>query len=844
MDFLLKIKLALSLVFSLKKNNTDRKKQLGVSLLETAIVLPAALALTFGAVDIATYIRSYNTAKEAATMAVRCIYPTDAGCQSIAAAQSIPQNNLYIPPFFSSQYDYDGQEKRLLLPDYSYGPIRTRTLESVTSTPLTNRYEGIVYGYGSTATAKTLVNEFPRISGNERFATISGGRAIAADNIPVSDSSGYFRCSNLPSIPLNNHDQPNNYGARVLSRFSFTVPTLESILGSDFSIRTHLDSCLTVDRNDDSLAATSRNINCDANSILNDARIFFKANGNAYTKMVSGNAAPDGAYFQVKAYYSFDRGRTFRQLGGQEIHANDGTDGNNANFYQRGFSPAEAGSNYNTNSISENHYNVTAPWGRTVIVEFRASQPTGDRHSCPNDQEIDWNIIGTPTVVVNRPIVLSKNSVACNNGALRPLSACGSSNGLTSANICPFQGNISFENLNVGSKTARYKFFADRCNSSHSGSIIARVQSDNCVTPQNTSGLSYSGYQASDISSINVSSVQNCPAVSPITEQCPNNFGSINGSDSLLACPPSQQAVAGSISWKKSPHYELVPDGTVKVPTADCTFNPSAEMPNHLIPDSAKQYKELFLPTAYKTGESQIDTSTQDPSELKKLSKYSCDSVKETSRDFSENSRKSFSDEEWSRFIASDFNGASSQFGCDISEQLRNQALTIGMDPKSFYKTIKATAMPNSDYRVDLNQVDSCMTIDSDRSLSATNLRTPVAGGPFDEGVIPAQCIIQGQNQCISIPAGVRQISDSGNSIINQNQIRRYAQDTINALMPGIDTEKYDIEVPDFNAENDNLNNALEVKVKIKQPLILLGGKQVDASFTASRISELKHAKN
>ena len=798
----------------------SRPTQRGFSLLETAIVVPAVLMFTLGTIDVANYLRSYHTAKQAASEGIRCLYPTDSGCTSVSPAITIPQNNLYVPPFFSNMFDYDGLEKRLLLPNYSYGAIRATVLQDVSFQADVRNWRADKPWFNGAGTAKILSYEVPTVSSHRdlRLSTLDKGHSFSGATTH-GDLGSYRECENLPTIGRNGLG--DSYGT-----VEFNVPKLQDVI-NDPDLNS-IDYCKNVmgSRGD------QRQLSCEKD-ILNKARLYFKLNGDASNLLLNNESTSvrAAAHLNIQYSHSTDGGVSWSvptKLGGQKFS----TEGS-ANFYPRGFNYDEIPHLQPRNDLS--YGGITAPWGSLVRVQIYISKPAGADddgvpYVCPSNQKIKWSLTSADLRIA-KPGVLSAPQIPCANRMTR--SQC-------SAGQCQKGAAINFGHIiNVNN----YNIFNPTCGTQQG---ILRSANASCVTQSNVSAAlqSDSDYRLNPGNYNPVLDRGRGQCSSSLRSTCPANYGGITYNQKLAACPATD-AIPGSETWTEDT-IELLPAGQINLTSQNCQFNPSNQLSTDLIPGNLRSYLKLILPTATLSGRTQMDTANLDPSVLKQDPLYACSAVTTEQRKFNESAQQYFTAEEWQRLLASSFNGPVQQMNCSGNDNLRAQALTIGMSPLSFYETTKTQSIPNTEYLVNLNQIDSCMIVREDGSLATTNLRTKVPGGPFDEGIVPSQCIIQGQNKCISIPAGVRQIESSGQGQIDKALVIRKAKLAADAFLPNAcpDCVKIDPnnQLQETISEQQMINQPLALEVSVKQPLLVLAGREVNVSYTASRYWEGRYA--
>jgi hypothetical protein len=863
-------------------------KQLGMSMLETAVILPTILLFTVGSIDVANYFRSYSAVREGVQAGLRCLYPSDAACVAVNAPKSIAQNNVYIPPIFSKYFDYDGVEKKLLLPNYEYTPIRAKTLSQVSYNTLSQvdtHYRAERRAYDATGVAKVFSIEYPTLGngsvGNGRAAGI-GDQGILLNlyknqgqQTPQSRS-----CNSLVTSFSNSSTITEN---QIYDRFYFNVPTnpFSSLEGQAAIDANEIDDCIAY-RNGKALNRAQARSRCRASDVRSYARVFFKLKGSTL-----GSVGAAGHLDLFLEYRSSDgnwhgasrnspgsaQSSAEASLGGQDFST--GMD----DFYPRGFTGSEAmirrgGATLRgyTNSPAQSHFpddnegieigfkqngslesnynnhgNIYVPWGSMVRISVRLRKPEG-AITCGDGKSIGWRIdLAKSTVRIGEPKIIQERT-SCNNKLSRHLCT----NDPQSCVISP--ANFSNQLL---TQTTSHKKFNVACNLS-SATVIETRQPTSCLSnpPSLTSlGILQNGQQDWEVVALPNNDciehvVSNCPSnfgVSDVATQNQNGAFTIRNSSSAASACPAQNPIAGSEEWSEA--IQTVYSSPIPLDKQDCTFDSTAPIAQSLLPSSVTPYKKLILPSATRKGSSQIDTSTVDPIELKKQSQYACGLVTVDQRNFREDSRESFTDQEWQRLISSSFSGAHRQLGCNSSEILKQEARSIGLDPKSYFAVTKAQSAGDQEYQV--SSIDSCMQVRVDQSLTTSNMRSLVPGSPFDQNDIPQGCIVPDgnggvRNICIFIPAGIRKLEDTGSYGLDQNMAEAIASDTVKTFLPSGKNDSSCLTSPHKDCiavsmepkeidENKLLTEPLTMKASVLQPLLVLGNKPIEISYEASR---------
>ena len=843
-------------------------KQAGMSLLETAVILPTILLFTVGSIDVANYFRSYTAVKEGVDVGLRCLYPTDAACLAVAAPKTIPQYNAYIPPLFSPYFDYDGIEKKLLLPNYTYGPLQAQTLATVSYQTLSttkNRYQAMQREYPVTSVGKVIAVEYPSLGTgqivNGRDAVIGGqGQKLEFTREAKRSEPRAISCKTLKD---NIDKEPQVYDKFIVnipeSPFAAVTETNEL---QDLNA---IDDCIAYRNNKQYVREEARSI-CRASDMRKFARLFFKLNGQAL-----GSSKAHGhldLFLEYKDSSGEWVGGARNSLGSMTNHASLGGQDFSDNFddfYPRGFTRREAivrpgkdklyandgegvetGYDENGASVSnyESHGYIYVPWGSEVRITLKLRYPEDE--TCSDAQSIGWKVDFAGSIVRIGYPQLIQERIACSERLTRM--TCEENNPSCTINPTNFSNQLLQE-------TTSKKAFGISCDLGRPVQL-SKGQLSGCQTSASALGADQDPEKGWEMIML-----PNTDCFDQKTATCPKNIGvtdvatknstgrfTIRNSVAAQAACPADKPIAGTQEWTEK--IETVYSQPIALNAQDCTFDSEAPMPRSLVPTAVTQYKKLILPKAAKSSVTQLDTSGRDPAELKRDPRYACNAVTTEQRYFREDAKDSFSSEEWQRLVASTFAGVHEQLGCNATNVLRQQAQTIGLDPKSFFAVTKAQPTGTAEYQV--GSIDSCMLVRPDKSLATSNLRSMVPGGPFDQHEIPFSCFIpDGKggviNSCIFIPAGVRKIEDTGSYKLDPSMAKAVAADTIQTFLP---SSNYDpscatnpkpdciaISVEPGNELNEQqlLTQPLRVKASVQQPLLVLGNKPIEVSYEATR---------
>lgn len=868
-----------------------KKSEKGISLLETALVIPSILLFVLGTVDAATYVRNFNAAKQAVEAGLRCVYPTDPKCTSIRPDTVVAQNDLYVPPIFSHQFNYDGREKKLILPNYAYGAVSATVLDQIHYTANSDhRYSAVKYGFPSTGTVQALSMDFPRISGSYsggdensqqssllsflENSSINGGGSL--NSTLLTDESVSYDCKSLPYW-ISNGVQPafnlEGYNGKLadnpkkVGEYSFTLPE-KDVQYEGIDICQMESNGKLVNQNSDRKECSIKNWNGKDLSFTDQARIVFKYNGSAELDSGKGNY---GFHIYMQGYYTLP-GSNRRygikisapgsnqgsyDLGGQEKRVGR----QDSNFIPRGFSTSEIlyasdnregvkfeGSNSSIDKdwfskTIDYHSKLMVPWGSTVHILLYAGHPTGAGKSCPSGAKVTWN--NESFIAKYGVLKLHSEEKQCAGPSRDRLSCKELQNHPDLCRVSDKNSDPIFDRfLNLKPRMAKCSSeFNSIISETDSGCFDHEPEVLDILYPNGVSNDQNPNYELKNYGSLNCTKpvVLDCPNDNKGTTTAAGSDGLVrNSSEAESACPPrlTDNPISDSMYWSEKVAQNIIPSGQIKRDSQDCTFDPSKPISESELSSPANEYKKLILPTAYKTGSTQFDTSKVDPDKLKKLPRFACANVSTEIRNFDEGSKDSFTDKEWSALIASDFYGSHNQLGCNAEEILKEEAHLIGMSEKSFFEISNQQALRDLKYITISNNVDSCMTVEIDKSLASSNLRTKVAGGPFDEGQISAQCIINGKNECISIPNGFRRIEGSGESKMDFSAAQLVAKNTALTFTGGHcpDCIKAEVSQPGvINGLPFDPSKPIKMSVSVNQPFTLLANNSVSINYSSER---------
>ena len=771
----------------MKKTN-----QSGLSLLETAVILPVVLAFIFGSIDVTNYFRSYNAVREGVNSSLRCLYPTDAGCVAVASPQTVTVNDQFVPPVYSKFYDYDGQEKKLFLPDYTYGGISARTLESVNYSVDSHQYISGKPAYDSFGYAKVISVEYPSIKNPDETHLTPRQAIVGNEGIKINDATE--TAVNGERLACNDIADEE----KLYKEVTFTIPALPKAMASDPDLA-NISGC-NGRRGMDTISSRST---CTADVTRKYARLFFKLNGT-----FESDSLANGGHLNLFIHYQDEQGHwrpaafiddnlTQRksELGGQDFN-ND-----SSNFYPRGFLTSEVDYNdsdgeglksYNGAEVNfEPHGRIYIPWGSNVKLSLTLRPPLkAINGTCSSGGHVGWKMKGSK-FIVGKPTIESEQ-VDCRNPST--LTQC------RDKSIVCKQDNKKISNPFIKAVSDKQVFDIDCSPQPTTMTDQVSFGCQDSLAANNSKLLEHVGFSSSDfkdyISAVNPAiscpntRVINCPTnfgvTDPATQNPDGTFTIKNSAEAEQVCPTTD-AIPGSQQWSEK-ITNINYSSPITKKSADCSFNPNDPLPADQLPAEARPYKKLILPTAAKTGTTQMDTAATDPAALKNQPQYSCAFVTTENRSFSEDAHQQFNDAEWQKLLASDFYGPHHQLGCSATETLKAEAKTIGLNDKSYFAITKQQPTGTDEYQVSMNSVDRCTQVRVDQTLAATNLRSKVAGGPFDQGVIPPECLVATadggtKNICISLPAGVRKLGKDGKVTVDQNQAKLIAQDTIKSFL-------------------------------------------------------------
>lgn len=826
-------------------------RQIGFSFLEYAVTLPILLVGVLGAVDTANYFRVHGALKEGVDRGLRCLYPTDGDCVDVDAPDTIPQNDLYVPPFLALKRDYDGRERHLILPNYSFGDISATVLSGASFDLQTQRYgikRDLLNGVGTIGFFRL---EKPTLSGLIRDATINGG---------VS------RATKINS-PHGNRIATCSAGSKTIYEATFDVGAPELAGDPNFN---RMNDCVTVGGNQ----------LCDINRVKEKADLYlvFKGNGFVYREAVQPNQphvfhSPSiNGHINVRGTYRLPGDNEDRELetsastypgtgdwnlGGQAFNGTE-----YQNFYPRGFNWSDASHLGDAGDAGEaggaqghfnKHHKIRAPYNSTVTIRFEL-ESRETQSSCHPNLDIGWEM--TSAKVVIPKFSITTENLPC-RGA-QPRSVCGGGCAIQAeqSQFAGIQG-LSFgptlSSTCIGSPVA-FDDFRQSPSCFEQQPDIVSVAQQSGVQPGKEGDYSWNGVN-SDGCEVHAGQNQGCPANFGVSS--PSQWNGTQryvtySDEAVSACPIPQNAIPNSVRW-----YEQdinVWSAGISVPESDCSIQTGSLLPAQHYPAQVVPYKKLILPHAVVSGSTPSYRVLGNPTELKQLSQFACPEVTIGQTNFGEPYLTEFEEPLRTQVAQSLFVGPQRQLGCGTFEALRQEAIRLGTNPNAFFEVLKDSDVSGSDYLISVGEIDACKVVRADTSLVSLNLRSKVPGGPFDEGVTPGQCLVQGIDHCIKIPAGLRTIEGSEKFAVLNERVIEKAQRAIKAYMPNarnasecetdeVNCVKVQLGEQNLNPTFDPLKDPFTLRASARIPMALFFNRgSLSVNYVAERDWEGKYA--
>ncbi|RME58690.1 MAG: hypothetical protein D6780_06340 [Candidatus Dadabacteria bacterium] len=714
------------------------RKASGHTILETALVMPVLLGLVIGAVDVSNVLRSYSVLKEGVERSLRCVYTVNGKCVDVNPAVHTALYNVYrldsTPEYYGYSWDYSGTERFFEAPDYRLYNFRATVLGSVSFSY--NKYNWQVQRdfYPAVGESKRIVKiaKFPFIDNlDNRYlpenSTFSWrrSRGVAYPKASITQTAGHT----INDVKLNSR-------RTTTATLKFTVPSpLPNIDSSYASLPCHLSN--RVDKNANNHTPNT-STNC-GSRYPDFTKIVLWIKGDSY----NSERGSEGKV-EISLSYVFNGERTVIDLGGREFSGvaarrrND--DGSlkpaNASFVPRG-APQNYVSEGFRNAYPDEfsiHTSLPVPYNTEITVRFRLTSY--------NNKLLKWTgrkVKVFDALYNDTPYTLTAE---CEGGV--PLSAEGE---VTTQNNSSCTTNPPLSNIN-------YIRITDHNNPLRSDPPVTIACS--AVEPNWDEQMLAFGFNPEDYHPLEYDPSNTCGVVTA-TSSCPEagttgehgsraNYG-VSGdpnSDSRAQaqeiCPPWNSDIENgaqpfNISWTET----TVPLTSVQEVVWNTRTSCLEQMPtSEIIPseyavypklafDQERVYNGRYIYTGSGEGRDPAVLVTNDPN-------YNCGEFLVRSRYWDEENNPPNDPVIPNTSL---FHGIRQDLGCNWEEQLRNEAVTLGMNPQAYFEAQRdsqtVTQLPSE-------PSDSCVTYWQDNGAPTGETLL----GTFPEDQIPAECNEEG----------------------------------------------------------------------------------------------------
>lgn len=282
-------------------------KELGHTLLETALVIPVALGIVLGAVDVNHALRTRAALKEGARTALRCLYTTDGVCTETANSDFIPLYDVYQTTvsenYVSPLYGFKGTIRYIEPPQFE-ATFEARVLDKGFATLKYYQHTIEQRRYPAVAPVKTnvLYALYPYVTGTS----------------PENAKLVWRENRNRSYAPIVNQDISSISGAatnrnrtEVIGRSTFTVPSpYDQTLGT-CNLSQNFNSSIKSEPDLTKMCSERKNYSSSS------ANIVIQVTGD-----VQGST--NGTTGAIRLFLEDDQGQTIRDLGGRELTPSPG----------------------------------------------------------------------------------------------------------------------------------------------------------------------------------------------------------------------------------------------------------------------------------------------------------------------------------------------------------------------------------------------------------------------------------------------------------------------------------------------------------------------------------------
>lgn len=826
-----------------------KRARLGITSLETAVVIPVLLAVTLGAVDVARVIQAHQTLRDAAKVANRCIYPTDAAC--VAAAPSLSVTNMFQYELVSNtretpRMDYSGTASWLSAPEMLFNNFQARVLSDVRfdgqfatnsyviqSVPPPPSYAAI--GSGSYLEMQHVGVPWVRFANDATLTpTFYTDAGQSSSLTPVVDVTPNLHLTSNMTGPWqtiwSSDGQPGAWRPYRLSQIVDANNVFTCVKGDSMAGFGNRRSCA-----EPGLASPSSN--------PQSSRIAFD---------IRGSGSGGNANFTVRVYM-WNPNSTETRIQNLNGRKYDGP--TNLALLPRGF-PADRiiNSQVLTNhgyldDVANNGF-IEVPWGWHFEVQ-------GDVDGVNAHMDIERLRIFAPSFALRQVSGScgcggSQLSATSPGTALQPTQCptiftdCASNTiapGVLGSGVQPilYSGANSMAS-SVTSSTVGYQpppqytlpviGGANGCFASFEEAQARRNQT---IT---SAGLSNVAFQAnvnlapsqSSCSGVNVQQqgvIAACATNFGVAETANPQTGRITNSASAASqCPPSASNLisATNVSWGET---------VANIDHAPVSFTPStcaALTPDWSADAVLAQYPKFIAPAGSVAARHPVLTEHANPQVLKDSVQFSCGQFEVESREFDDSEE----------FAQSLFNGTHSNLGCNWEAVLRNEAefgpnVPAASRLKGYEFFVAASAEKGWDY-----QKTSDLTCAACSSCRFSTSRVTVPG-LFVAGSSPAACSgLPGGTWCESRAYAVTTAGQNGGVTVNETEAARIAFDELKATIPSAKRDCSGSDCTEVTVVADTAAGTVNASVTYNMPLYVLGNRSITLSSAISEKFETK----
>lgn len=827
-----------------------KRARSGMTSLETAIIIPVLLVITIGAIDAARLIQAHQTLRDAARVATRCIYPTDAACVSAAVNSNSPGNVFQYQLVDNNRetpsMNYSGAASWLTSPALNFSQFQASTLTDVSFN-------------GHFSTSAYVVRSAPPTpnlavvgTGNYFEMTRRGVPFVDAGTSPGYDATFYTDASLTTQISPATQTGfgggltigGSESGAlslndwhEIWSSEGRTASWIPRVVG-ERAVNDNIFGCVkpafsvndATDCSEPGLGGGKR-----------ESRIAFDLRGSAISSVFSTFSVRVSYWTPGNSAHPTEVVLHGRQYNGGVSHL----------LFPRGFpisrihSPSTLG-NQLANMVDND--SIVIPWGKEFNIEVRATgtgsrvhlnslkifapefetRQTSGSCGCGENQLVTTS--GTATFQAEQ---CSRIYVDCAANLLAP----GVQNFSEQDLLKP--GNSMATTVAITSEASQAPQYIlpiggpNGCFATEAEALAQRQQTISQAGLTNVAILPgvfpSSSQEACQAVTANLNNVNfSCPANHGVSESVDPATGRIVGSASAMSqCPPSSPNLLSysNVSWG---------EGVTAIDHAPVDFVPTscaAQSPNWANDSVLAAYPKLLTPQGVETGREAVITEHADPAVLKATAQYSCSAFQVASRSF---------DDSNPLLAQSLFHGHSAPLGCDWENILRHEAefgTNVPMELKLKGYEYFTAASHEDGWQVERTADTSCAACTTCR-FNQTRTNIP---GLFTQNQSPAVCSgLPSGTWCESQAFYVVTPGSNGGVNVNESEAVRIALGEIQASIPSAQAGCTGVGCAEVTVIADSATGVVNAAASYNMPLYILGNHSVTLSSSVSESFEHK----